>query len=199
MITVNRGYTLDLHPPAEREYRFQSVPSGIVRSTVQPVLVPPVEDEAPALRLTTQELIYFTDDWQELPLTATSISFYSRSASVPEYHVISSEPNPLTGIYQVTLDGSGAFWNIGSTAPIVFSLMTDRAHTDSSGAYAYESRLFAKYLNAEGYNIAEAYALRPYDLGTWIKAQEIVIETAAVQQQEYLYTVTGGVVPTGGE
>lgn len=198
MITVNRGYTLDLHPPAEREYRFQSVPSGIVRSTVQPVLVPPVEDEAPAFRLTTGNKIYFASDESELLINVTSIAFYSRSASVPEYHVLSSELNSLTGVYRLTLDGSSATWGVSGTEPLKLALMTDRAKTDSNGSYAYEARLFVKYLNWEGYNIVEAPTLRPSDFGNWIKAQEMLIETAAVQQQEYLYTVTGGVVPTGG-
>lgn len=200
MITVNRGYILDQHPPAEYEYRFQSVPSGIMRSTEQPVLVQPEEDEAPALRLTTGDKIYLTSDESELLFNATSLTFISHTSGGPVTHVLSSELNSLTGVYRLTLDGSSATWSVSGTEPLKLALMTARAETGYyGGVYTYEPRLFVKYLNWEGYNIQEAPTLRPSDFGNWIKSQEMLIETAAVQQQEYLYTVTGGVVPTGGE
>lgn len=201
MIRVKDGYLLDLHPPTEYNYRWQSVPSGISRYTEQPIFIPPVGDDDPIeVELTTGDKAFFTDEQQYLLFRGTSISFFSRGTPSAVQHTISSELESITGLYRPTIDGSRISWATSGmqTAP-TYALMVGKITLDGSGAYTYEARLFARYLMYEGWRVDEANQYDAEAFFTWLQAQQIMIKTQQVQQQELLYTVTGGVVPSGGE
>lgn len=197
MIRVKNGYLLDLHPPTEYNYRWQSVPTGISRYTEQPVLIPPEDDDdAIHLEFTTGDTAFFTTAQQYLKYEQASVSFSSRGETTPETHVISSVLDGDT--YRVTRDGARVGgWNIFSLEPITFAIMADRVVLDANGAYTTEVRLFARYRSAGGYNVQEATSITAQAFSTWLKAQRMRLNTHQVQQQEFLYTVSGGIVQGG--
>lgn len=199
MIRVRDGYILDAHPPTEYNYRWQSVPSGIARYTEQPIFIPPVGDDDPIeLELTTGDKAFFTDEYQYLLYRGTTISFSSRGTSSAEQHTISSELESITGLYRPTIDGSRISWSTSGmqTAP-TYALMVGKITLDGSGAYTYEARLFARYLMYEGWRVDEANQYDARAFFTWLQAQRIMIRTQQVQQQEFLYTVSGGIINGG--
>lgn len=201
MIRVKDGYLLDLHPPTEYNYRWQSVPSGITRYTEQPIFIPPVGDDDPIeLELTTGDKAFFTDERQYLLYRGTSISFFSRGTPSAVQHTISSVQKSGTGQYRPTLDGSMTTWDTygAQTAP-TYALMVGKITLDGSGAYTYEARLFARFRRYDGWRVEEADQYEAGAFFTWLQAQQIMLKTQQVQQKELLYTVTGGVVPSGGE
>lgn len=200
MIRVRDGYILDAHPPTEYNYRWQSVPSGITRYTEQPIFIPPVGDDDPIeVELTTGDKAFFTDEYQYLLYRGTSISFSSRGTPSAELHTISSVQDSGTGMYRPTLDGSTTTWNLygAQTAP-TYALMVGKITLDGSGAYTYEARLFARFMRYDGWRVEEADQYSAGAFYTWLQAQQIMLRTQQVQQQEFLYTVSGGVVPSGG-
>lgn len=200
MIRVKDGYLLDLHPPTEYNYRWQSVPSGIVRYTEQPIFIPPVGDDDPIeLELTTGDKAFFTDERQYLLFRGTTISFSSRGTPSAVQHTISSVQDSTTGLYQPTRDGSRVTWTLSAQTAPTYALMVGKITLDGSGAYTYEARLFARFLRYDGWRVEEADQYNAGAFFTWLQAQQIMIKTQQVQQQEFLYTVTGGVVPSGGE
>lgn len=201
MIHVRDGYILDAHPPTEYNYRWQSVPSGITRYTEQPIFIPPVGDDDPIeVELTTGDRAFYTDEQQYLLFRGTTISFSSRGTPSAELHTISSEQDSTTGLYRPTLDGSHTTWNTygAQTAP-TYALMVGKITLDGSSAYTYEARLFARYLMYEGWRVDEADQYNAGAFFTWLQAQQMMLKTQQMQQQEFLYTVSGGVVPSGGE
>ncbi len=201
MIHVRDGYILDAHPPTEYNYRWQSVPSGITRYTEQPIFIPPVGDDDPIeVELTTGDKAFFTDERQYLLFRGTSISFSSRGTPSAVQHTISSKQESTTEMYQPTLDGSMIAWSLfgAQTAP-TYALMVGKVTLDGSSAYTYEARLFARFRRYDGWRVEEADQYNAGAFFTWLQSQQIMLRTQQVQQQEFLYTVSGGVVPSGGE
>lgn len=199
MIRVRDGYLLDLHPPTEYNYRWQSVPSEITRYTEQPIFIPPVGDDDPIeVELTTGDKAFYTDEWQYLLFRGTTISFSSRGTPSVQ-HTISSVQDSTTGLYQPTRDGSQITWTLSAQSAPTYALMVGKITLDSSGAYTYEARLFARFRRYDGWRVEEADQYNAGAFFTWLQAQQIMLKTQQVQQQEFLFTVSGGVVPSGGE
>lgn len=199
MIRVKDGYLLDLHPATEYNYRWQSVPSGITRYTEQPIFIPPVGDDDPIeVELTTGDKAFYTDERQYLLFRGTSISFFSRGTPSAVQHTISSVQDSTTGLYQPTRDGSQITWTLSAQTAPTYALMVGKITLDSSGAYTYEARLFARFRRYDGWRVEEADQYEAGAFFTWLQAQQMMLKTQQVQQQEFLYTVSGGVVPSGG-
>lgn len=196
MIRVKNGYLLDLHPPTEYNYQWQSTPSPVPRGVVQPVMREPEESEPIALDFTTGSCIYITTSSANLPFTETSISFFSRATPTAVQHTLSSMLDGST--YRLTRDGGYTTWATRSLDPMALVLMTDRAAINGADSYAYNARLFIKYRQDDGYHIVEAPTYRTTDIGNWVAQQQMMLATQTIQQQEHMYTVSGGVVPNGG-
>lgn len=192
MIRVRRGYILDAHPPTEYNYQWQSVPTQLQRSVTIPVYTQE-EDKPAALELTTRDKVFLTERSADLPFNRQTISFFSRTDSPPVEHRISSEEDSVSGQYRVTYDGTQVSWD-SSLAPVRFSLMAGEARLDSQGGYIISVRLFGYFLRYDGWYISEASGA----FGSRIQRQWMIMSTDTQTQQEFLYTVSGGIVPNGG-
>lgn len=193
MIRVRRGYILDAHPPTEYNYQWQSVPTQLQRSVTIPVYTQD-EDEPAALELTTRDKVFLTERSADLPFDRQTISFFSRTSSGSVEHRIYSEVDSVTGLYRVAYDGGLAAWSKQSQAPVRFSLMAGEERLEQQGTYIINARLFGYFLGSSGWSISEA----PGAFGSWVSNQWMLASTDTQTQQEFLYTVSGGVVPSGG-
>ena len=189
MIRLKRGYILDAHPPTEYSYQWQSVPMQIQRSVTIPVYTQD-DDEPAALELTTREKVFLTERSADLPFDRETISFFSQTSTGSVEHRIYSEIDSVTGLYRVAYDGGLAAWSNRSQAPVRFSLMAGEERLEQQSTYIINARLFGYFLDGSGWRIIEA----PGAFGSWVSNQWILASTDTQTQQEYLYTVSGGIV-----
>lgn len=202
MIIVKRGYTLTEHEPTTYNYRYQSVPSPISRTNIYPLDEYDPPDVLPKATTDTGSPVYLASQ-----LTAgafegrTEIDCYFswRSTRGRGKHdqLRSVEISPgkydLREIYDDNLWGD---LTLNSETPILIAFICEQITMSLTNAHQYnyvaESvRYVYQYTSNGGTHIGRRYLHFNYDSDY---NSILLAQTGRHTQQDYLYTVTGGIV-----
>ena len=204
MIIVKNGFTLEEHAPTTYNYRFQSVQSPIMRT-----LQYPLDSISPkkCATTTTGFPVYLTGsaDTAEIPVAGfqgnESVDFYMswRSTRGSGHHErIYSLYNESAEKYSLMLwdDDTGShvqFSNI-SYSPILIAICTERLEMLLYGVHEYEYAAMGAYLayRHTGYDGTPRISKTIIDpVGKRFNSVSLA-QTGTNEQQDYLYTVSGG-------
>ncbi len=203
MIAVDHGYTLTEHAPTTYNYRYQNTPSPISRAIQLPV------DQLNPLSATTTtgSPVFIADLSQSLSFlidqigTNTEISAYlSRYSTKGEggyfraWCIYDSHGYAL----ELNMNGARATMRIVSDVPYCLAFVTEAIQINLRDSYGrpfdpYTQRTKTQFLVQYTYNGRKG--ITRYNLGLdYYNYDSIDIEPSTITQQDYLYTVTGGVV-----
>lgn len=208
MIIVNRGYTLTEHEPTTYNYRFQSVPTAVARSNIFPLSQNDPPQQMPAAMTDTGVPVFLTSD--NLPVGAlgehTEIEFYAAWNSSAGANKLLRVENFVDsdGKYyrrDIAHDGRATVDNdFSSDTPIIFALCTPNI----AMPYVINSSHALEYNTDSGNNaIMVAYQYenngvartgRMYFYENYRRYNRIRLAAGTHIQQDYVYTVTGGIV-----
>lgn len=207
MIVVNRGYTLTEHEPTTHNYRFQSVPTAVARSNIFPLSQNDPPQQMPAAMTDTGVPVFLTSD--NLPVgalgEATEIEFYAAWNSSEGANKLLRVENFLEsdGKYyrrDIAHDGWNVVYNIPSDTPHIFALCTPcinmRFMINSTHALDYttdngNNAVMVAYQYTRNGTIQTS---RQYFYANYRRYNRIRLAAGTHTQQDYLYTVTGGIV-----
>lgn len=202
MIIVKRGYTLAEHEPTTYNYRYQSVPSPISRTSIYPLDEYDPPDVLPKATTDTGFPVYLASQ-----LTAEQVgnneeidcylSWRTSSGGNGYHEVIKSVPY-TSDTYEVQMiDRDNRYatgFGIISDVPITFEFIADSITMRLTGTRQY---LYV----AEGVKIACKWSrngstnIRNLNIfGNQYYNSIRLSQTGRHTQQEYLYTITGGIV-----
>lgn len=200
MILVDRGYTLTEHAPTTYNYQYQNVPSAITRT-----IGSPVSQFSPPMVLTTTGY--------PLYLTAQAMAADTFEGTTEADCYISSHSTAGRGIHEVyrnvwdeseqkyrlreDADGTSALHNKWSVVPIKFAFIADTIR-NSGGIgmpnFEYYTRNAKVMYQYTDFGKTRVEVMRLYfDYYDTYNSIDIA-QTGSFTQQDYLYTVTGGVV-----
>lgn len=202
MIIVKRGYTLTEHEPTTYNYRYQSVPSPISRTNIYPLDAYDPPDVLPKATTDTGSPVYLASR-----LTAgsfeghTEIDCYFSWRSTRgrgKRDLFRNWLDPTTGkyeLYEIYDDGLQSISTLYSETPILIAFICEQITMSLTNAHQYnyvaESvRVMYQYTDNSGTHIGRRYLhFNNSDYNSILLSQ-----TGRHTQQDYLYTVSGGIV-----
>lgn len=186
MLTVTNGYKLYTAAPSSHDYRFQAMPSPVVRSVTAPF---DPSDSPPTLINDMGESILLSYPTAE-DCTLTSFSF--RLLSNPQtVHSLSSARNPNFGnAYMPTVDGNFVGRAATSRIPYRYAPYTGSpdGHVKADGTVFYTAgAIYVTFV--VDYGGGEEF--KPDLVGLLHGFNDILLVPQSISQREYLYTVSG--------
>ena len=196
MILVNRGYTLTEHAPATYNYQFQNVPSPVSRTNIFPI----DQIDPPAATTDTGYPVFLASSMAAGTLgTHTEIDCYFswKSASGARKHDqiqnISTD-GVRYDIHEIYDDGVMIDTRVNSQSPIIFAFIAEKITMGFTGSHAYEYVAEGVKLAYQYVSSGTMYVATRYLHGGDSNYNSIVLaQTGTRTQQDYLYTVSGGV------
>lgn len=202
MIIVKRGYTLTEHEPTTYNYRYQSVPSPISRTNIYPLDEYDPPDVLPKATTDTGSPVYLAS-----VLTAgsfeghTEIDCYFSWRSTRgrgKREQLRNWIDPNTGkydLYEIYDDNLWGTLMLQSETPILFAFICEQITMSLTNAHPYEYvaenvRFMYQYTSNGGTHVGRRYL----HFGNSDYNSILLSQTGRHTQQEYLYTVTGGIV-----
>ena len=196
MILVNRGYTLTEHAPTTYNYQFQNVPSPVSRTNIFPI----DQIDPPAATTDTGYPVFLASSMAAGTLgTHTEIDCYFswKSASGARKHDQIQNESTVAGKYDILEiydDGARSTLTVLADSPIIFAFIAEKITMGFTGSHAYEYA-------AEGVKLAYQYVkngvtyvqTRNLHFGDSNYNSIVLAQTGTRTQQDYLYTVSGGV------
>lgn len=203
MIVVKNGFTMQEHAPITYNYRYQSVPSPVSRTSIYPLDQYDPPNILPAATTDTGYPVYLTSQMAVGTIGGnTSIDCYLswRSSSGSNKHEqITNEQISASSGYDIRFihnDGySYTSKTVGSEEPITFAFIAD-----TIGFYLWTGAHPMEY-TASGVRVAYKYVKNgiarvstAYIFNNERYNDVRITQTGRHTQQDLVYTVTGGVV-----
>ena len=208
MIAVDRGYTLTEHAPTTYNYRYQNTPSPISRTIQLPV------DQLNPLSATTttgspvfianlsKDLSFLIDQIGTNTEISAYISRYCTAAYGEGVHfrAVDVYDGSYYGI-RIYINGSGvATYDQYSSSPHYLAFVTEAVEMNLRDSYGrpfdpYTRRAKTKFMYQKTVDGQKQIGTFYLGAQSWdYDSIDIEPSSTTITQQDYLYTVTGGVV-----